>query len=451
MKRRAITLEDIGAEARKRRSVKAKVLRKIIDRNKAVTQIFDLDEKYFSRYNKFVDVYNAATKDMTEDEAKTSRKVIDLGGIEDTKGAGKGKGAGKVTVASATKIVKDSANFRQNKNFYNKLIPELRESHQIGHKNISVLRAKISLVLSEDSQEKFLTDKERKELLALREIVEEIDKIDKITGSTKDAKIDLVNFLKDVVTKGPDIKAKWTKDVDIIKGASGKIILEAEYTDLNQFKGRLSAWIGEVFAGIIQEDENIFSELIGDIDVGTLRGSNNIEEDIEDAFANFLGEGKRKNFNSKKPKPTKSSLKDNLPGTSKKKTKRKAAKSPVKVPLIRKKRGSAKGKATAASIPLNMMVMMNRQLPQTVRKNMRAPGLENRTGRFAASTRVTDIVATPQGFPSVGYTYDKFPYQTFEPGYAQGDPDRDPRKVIDASLREIAVQFAIGRFYTRRV
>ena len=95
--------------------------------------------------------------------------------------------------------------------------------------------------------------------------------------------------------------------------------------------------------------------------------------------------------------------------------------------------------------------MMNRQLPQTVRKNMRAPGLENRTGRFAASTRVTDIVATPQGFPSVGYTYDKFPYQTFEPGYAQGDPDRDPRKVIDASLREIAVQFAIGRFYTRRV
>ena len=29
-------------------------------------------------------------------------------------------------------------------------------------------------------------------------------------------------------------------------------------------------------------------------------------------------------------------------------------------------------------------------------------------------------------------------------------PERDPRQVIDRSIREIAAQFAIGRFYTRR-
>ena len=29
-------------------------------------------------------------------------------------------------------------------------------------------------------------------------------------------------------------------------------------------------------------------------------------------------------------------------------------------------------------------------------------------------------------------------------------PDRDPRKVIDMSIREIAAQLVVGRLYTRR-
>jgi hypothetical protein len=82
---------------------------------------------------------------------------------------------------------------------------------------------------------------------------------------------------------------------------------------------------------------------------------------------------------------------------------------------------------------------------------MGEPALVNRTGRFASSVRAVDMVQTPQGFPSIGYTYMKNPYQTFEQGYAQGSTDADPRKLIDKSIREIAVQFAIGRFYTRRV
>ena len=76
---------------------------------------------------------------------------------------------------------------------------------------------------------------------------------------------------------------------------------------------------------------------------------------------------------------------------------------------------------------------------------MGAPRLENRTGRFAGSVRITDITRTPQGFPSIGYTYQRAPYDKFET-----DPDRDPRKLIDKSIREIAAQYAIGRFYTRR-
>ena len=45
---------------------------------------------------------------------------------------------------------------------------------------------------------------------------------------------------------------------------------------------------------------------------------------------------------------------------------------------------------------------------------MGAPRLENRTGRFASSARVTDITSTKQGFPSIGYTYEKNPYSVFE-------------------------------------
>lgn len=101
--------------------------------------------------------------------------------------------------------------------------------------------------------------------------------------------------------------------------------------------------------------------------------------------------------------------------------------------------------------PLALIGIINRQLPQQVAANMGYPYLEYKTGRFASGTRITEAITTAKGFISFGYTYDKFPYQTFEPGYAQGDINRDPRKIIDRSIREIAAQFALGRFYTRRV
>ena len=85
---------------------------------------------------------------------------------------------------------------------------------------------------------------------------------------------------------------------------------------------------------------------------------------------------------------------------------------------------------------------------------MDPPALENKTGRFADSVKVTDIAQTPQGYPSIGYTYRKDPYQVFEDGvgappWANGQ--RDPRELIDKSIREIAIGYAIGRFYTRRL
>ena len=99
------------------------------------------------------------------------------------------------------------------------------------------------------------------------------------------------------------------------------------------------------------------------------------------------------------------------------------------------------------------MALINDKLPETVRKNMGFPALENRTGRFASSVKLTDVIQTPQGFPSFGYTYRKDPYGVYErsSGTSRADPDRDPRDLIDASIREIAAGYALGRFYTRRV
>ena len=84
---------------------------------------------------------------------------------------------------------------------------------------------------------------------------------------------------------------------------------------------------------------------------------------------------------------------------------------------------------------------------------MGPPRLENRTGRFAASVRITDVTKTRKGFPSVGYTYQRDPYQVYEStsGSRFGSLERDPRTLIDKSIREIAAELAIGRIYTRRV
>tara|TARA_S200000501_G_scaffold287979_1_gene272593 strand:+ start:219 stop:1697 length:1479 start_codon:yes stop_codon:yes gene_type:complete len=108
---------------------------------------------------------------------------------------------------------------------------------------------------------------------------------------------------------------------------------------------------------------------------------------------------------------------------------------------------------TAGMSPIRLMALINAKLPQTVAGNMGEPRLVNRTGRFAGSARVTNITATPQGYPSIGYSYETNPYGVFEKssGTRFASADRDPRTLIDASIREIATQLIAGRFYTRRI
>ena len=130
-----------------------------------------------------------------------------------------------------------------------------------------------------------------------------------------------------------------------------------------------------------------------------------------------------------------------------KKTKSKARSKKLRTP--NKRRRNSKG---VASSPLQLIGVLNKKLPDTVRRNMREPGLQNRTGQFAESVKVTNIMQTTQGFASIGYTYQRNPYEVFEMGSSGNwaTPERDPRTLIDRSIREVAAEFALGRFYTRR-
>lgn len=116
--------------------------------------------------------------------------------------------------------------------------------------------------------------------------------------------------------------------------------------------------------------------------------------------------------------------------------------------------GGRKERAQLSKVSLqSFLTILNSQLQNQVAKNMGSPRLENRTGRFLSSIRATDVQTTARGFPSVGYTYQKQPYQVFESssGSRFASPDRDPRRLIELSIREIAAQNQIGRLFARRI
>jgi len=102
--------------------------------------------------------------------------------------------------------------------------------------------------------------------------------------------------------------------------------------------------------------------------------------------------------------------------------------------------------------PLALATLINKALPKVVASKMTSPALNYRTGRFANSAEVENVTMGPRGGTEVQYTYMKYPYQTFEPGFAQGSTYRDPRKIIGESIREIAQGILGNKFLsTRRV
>ena len=193
------------------------------------------------------------------------------------------------------------------------------------------------------------------------------------------------------------------------------------------------------------------------IDLGKIKSSDSIEQknrklvikDVTKHFKRIKGV-KVKTENTKINAPDKGAQTQAIGRPKVKSSKEISLTGKLAITASRKK---AKRRPAAPRMALaNILGVLNNQLPRTVANNMGAPRLENQTGRFAQSVRATDVTQTAQGFPSIGYTYMRQPYGVFEStsGTRFADVDRDPRPLIDQSIREIVIGFGLGRIYTRR-
>lgn len=98
----------------------------------------------------------------------------------------------------------------------------------------------------------------------------------------------------------------------------------------------------------------------------------------------------------------------------------------------------------------SLLSIINSQLNATVASNMNDPHLNYRTGRFAGSVEATRITEGRSGMLTVYYTYMKYPYQTFEPGYKLGYLGKDPRLLISTSIRSIVEGLVTEKFRSVR-
>lgn len=101
-------------------------------------------------------------------------------------------------------------------------------------------------------------------------------------------------------------------------------------------------------------------------------------------------------------------------------------------------KGAPSYQSLAALLPL-----INARLPEVIRSHMGTAGrLKNRTGRFSDSA---EVIQFSEMF-GMTYTYQRDPYGVFE-----AHSERDPRPLIEMSIREIAIGLTRERFGLRRV
>ena len=421
--------------------VKSKVLRRLIDKDKSIVQITQLDEALDEEFNKFKTAIEKAVKE----EGRDSQKRIKIGeGTFQIRTASRlldTINAGEKGVKSAG-VERGFANFRQQNQFFTKAFPALVKNKQLGHQNISVIRGLLSTALATKDGGKDLfpsSDPNRKRILALLAIVKEIDAVNKKGVNL----LDLVDNVRIAASRKRSFKAVWKKDVSILQGLSERIELEYEEAGLNQEKGTMASIIGGYFKEIVEGETKNVDAFLASVEYENLRGSPTLVEDILDLSADTIDP--KKQFKSRKLRGSKKS-------TSKGTRVRKARRAKLTAPVIPQRTRSNTQQRRDLS-PLALAALINNKLPDVVAKNMVPPRLQLRTGRLAQSARVIDIQSTSQGFPSIGYTYEKDPYQVFESssGTRFSDRQRDPRNLIDASVREIAATLFTGRLFTRRI
>ena len=242
-----------------------------------------------------------------------------------------------------------------------------------------------------------------------------------------------------------EAKQQVTKTGDLEAGLS--MILTPVLAGLNLGNAAEEKAIQEAFLQAVEMT-------ITGIDYANLKGSSTLKQKLDALYTLNVTNRLRNKKNVKIKNASTAELKT----TTKVEEKGKEGKQHrVKAPRVRGRAARVKRQTTKGAqgnSMFSMVALINQKLPQTVRKNMKEPALVNRSGRFAESVKVTDVTQTRQGFPSLGYQYATRPYQVFEMGRGSppwATPDRDPRRLIEGSIREVAATLAMGRFYTRRL
>lgn len=184
-------------------------------------------------------------------------------------------------------------------------------------------------------------------------------------------------------------------------------------------------------------DREVRTQVIGTL-LRSERFSPSFDEGVADLIREQLVTGSAKTKKSSKQVKLDVSLKPEKNVTRGKSTKVKAK--PASLPRLRTPRGHF----TSLT---NLTTLIQSLLYETISKNMQRPNLRFQTGRFAKSVELKSLSQrnnTIQAF----LTYMKYPYQTFEPGFAQGHKGYDPRRLIDQSVREIATKLVKARLQT---
>lgn len=144
---------------------------------------------------------------------------------------------------------------------------------------------------------------------------------------------------------------------------------------------------------------------------------------------------------SGKPVATKQKEKATAKGNTK--TKHKPEATVSKLPPLRDKSGKF---YSLASLQLLLDTLLADQVKKNMGDGSRKDILNYRSGRFAESVEVTRLTQSKAGMITAFYTYMKYPYKTFEPGFKQGSPaSRDPRLLISKSIHEVAATQVANR------
>jgi hypothetical protein len=165
------------------------------------------------------------------------------------------------------------------------------------------------------------------------------------------------------------------------------------------------------------------------------KGSNSILQDIEESLKQIISGKKVKlpKHNKKNPEVQKKKL----DVTTKPKV------SGARPPRLKNLAGERTSLASLKNI-------LDQRLAEQIRSNMGKGNaravLNNRTGRFSESASISRLTRDKDGSIKAFYTYMKYPYQTFEPGFNQGSPaSRNPQLLISKSIRQIAASIVAAR------